>query len=83
MIFSDPPIIYNSKTAIRPDSSVTAVIDDWDKFSSFEEHDLFTQKWLVECKRLLKPNGSIWAMEVIIIFSSWGKNARFRVLDIK
>ena len=64
MIFADPP--YNlqlKKQLSRPDSSeVDAVIDDWDKFSSFEEYDLFTQKWLVECKRLLKPNGSIWVI---------------------
>ena len=38
MIFADPP--YNlqlKKQLSRPDSSkVNAVIDDWDKFSSFE-----------------------------------------------
>ena len=64
MIFADPP--YNlqlKKQLLRPDSSkVNAVNDDWDKFTSFEEYDLFTQKWLVECKRLLKPNGSIWVI---------------------
>ncbi len=62
LIFADPP--YNlqlKKELSRPDNSkVSAVNDDWDKFSSFNEYDAFTESWLKECKRLLKPNGTIW-----------------------
>ncbi len=62
LIFADPP--YNlqlNKELQRPDDSkVSAVDDEWDKFSSFKHYDLFTQKWLTECKRILKPNGTIW-----------------------
>ncbi len=64
LIFADPP--YNlqlKKELYRPDSSkVSAVNDDWDKFSSFERYDNFTFQWLKECKRVLKPNGTIWVI---------------------
>tara|TARA_B100001093_G_scaffold463817_1_gene480180 strand:+ start:1420 stop:2499 length:1080 start_codon:yes stop_codon:yes gene_type:complete len=62
LIFADPPYNLQLKKELkRPDNSkVIAVNDDWDKFSSFAEYDKFTYKWISECKRLLKPNGTIW-----------------------
>lgn len=48
---------------LRPDNSkVDAVDDDWDKFASFAEYDAFTRAWLAECRRVLKPEGSIWVI---------------------
>jgi site-specific DNA-methyltransferase (adenine-specific) len=32
----------------------------WDKATTFEEMHRFNLEWLGECRRLLKPNGSIW-----------------------
>jgi len=47
----------------RPDQSkVDAVDDDWDKFASFETYDAFTRAWLLACRRVLKPNGSLWVI---------------------
>lgn len=64
MVFADPP--YNLQLGgdlLRPDNSkVDAVDDDWDKFSSFAEYDAFTRAWLTECRRVLKPEGSIWVI---------------------
>ena len=64
LVFADPP--YNlqlNKELYRPDSSrVSAVNDDWDKFTSFEKYDEFTEKWLFHCKRVLKPNGALWVI---------------------
>ena len=64
LIFADPP--YNlqiGKDLKRPDSSqVKGVHEDWDKFSSFNSYDKFCKKWLIECKRILKDNGSIWVI---------------------
>jgi modification methylase len=64
LIFADPP--YNLQlegTLTRPDTSVVdAVDDDWDKFSSFAEYDAFTRSWLTECRRVLKPNGTIFVI---------------------
>ena len=62
LIFADPPYNLQLKKELkRPDNTkVNAVNDDWDKFSSFSEYDNFTYEWILECKRILKPNGTIW-----------------------
>ena len=64
LIFADPP--YNlqiGKKLTRPDDSkVNGVSDEWDYFKSFREYDNFSKKWLAECKRVLKDNGSIWVI---------------------
>ena len=64
MIFADPP--YNlqlSKSLLRPDqTNVKGVNHSWDKFNSFEAYDEFTKKWLYQCKRILKDDGTIWVI---------------------
>ncbi|TLP45575.1 site-specific DNA-methyltransferase [Cohaesibacter sp. CAU 1516] len=63
-IFADPP--YNLQLGgglTRPDQSeVDGVTNDWDQFESFEAYDAFTRAWLLACRRVLKPNGSIWVI---------------------
>lgn len=64
LVFADPP--YNLQLEgklTRPDQSeVDAVDDDWDKFSSFAAYDAFTRAWLLACRRVLKPNGTLWVI---------------------
>jgi modification methylase len=64
LIFADPP--YNLQlqhTLHRPNNTlVDAVDDDWDRFGSFEEYDLYTEAWLRECRRVLKDTGTIWVI---------------------
>ena len=64
MIFADPP--YNLQLGgdlTRPDqSAVDAVNDHWDQFESFQAYDAFTRAWLLACRRVLKPNGTIWVI---------------------
>ena len=64
LVFADPP--YNLQLAgglTRPDQSeVDAVTDDWDKFASFAAYDNFTRAWLLACRRVLKPNGTLWVI---------------------
>lgn len=64
VIFADPP--YNLQLGgdlARPDQSmVDAVNDHWDQFESFEAYDAFTRAWLLACRRVLKPNGTIWVI---------------------
>jgi modification methylase len=64
VVFADPP--YNLQLGgdlLRPDNSrVDAVDDDWDKFDSFAAYDAFTRAWMAECRRVLKPEGSIWVI---------------------
>lgn len=66
MVFIDPPYFlqlqkkklrrWNSKTA------VDGVFDEWDRFSSFEEYDEFIKSVLIECKRVMKENATIWVI---------------------
>ncbi len=64
MIFADPP--YNLQLGgdlIRPEgSTVDAVDDDWDKFDTLAAYDKFTTEWMIEARRILKPNGSLWVI---------------------
>lgn len=64
LIFADPP--YNLQLEgdlFRPDMSmVNPVNDGWDRFGSFSEYDSFTEAWLGECRRVLKPGGCIWVI---------------------
>ncbi len=64
LIFADPP--YNlqiGKKLKRPDDSkVNGVVDEWDQFKDFKHYDDFCKTWLIECKRILKDNGSIWVI---------------------
>ena len=64
LIFADPP--YNLQLngeLYRPNQTkVDAVNDEWDKFDSKEEYDIFTTTWMKECHRILKPTGSFWVI---------------------
>lgn len=64
LVFADPP--YNLQLngeLYRPNQTkVDAVNDHWDKFESLAKYDEFTQQWLTECHRILKPTGSIWVI---------------------
>lgn len=64
LIFADPPYNLQLQNELwRPNMTlVDAVDDDWDKFDSFEAYDTFTRRWLSECQRILKDNGTIWVI---------------------
>ncbi|MFN6952802.1 MAG: DNA-methyltransferase, partial [Albidovulum sp.] len=63
-IFADPPYNLQLGGALhRPDQSlVDACDDEWDQFASFEAYDAFTRAWLLACRRVLKPTGTIWVI---------------------
>ncbi len=64
VVFADPP--YNLQLGgmlTRPDQSVVDAVDDeWDQFASFEAYDAFTRAWLLACRRVLKPTGTLWVI---------------------
>jgi modification methylase len=64
LVFADPP--YNlqlDSELMRPNNTrVDGVDDEWDKFASFAEYDAFTRAWLNACRRVLKPNGTLWVI---------------------
>ncbi len=64
LVFADPPYNLQLQGDLkRPDDSrVDAVDDDWDKFSSFGAYDDFTRAWLLACRRVMKPNATLWVI---------------------
>src|SRR5215471_9192219 len=64
LVFADPPYNLQLQSDLkRPDDSrVDAVDDDWDKFSNFAAYDEFTRAWLTSCRRVMKPNATLWVI---------------------
>ncbi|MFZ4532586.1 MAG: DNA-methyltransferase, partial [Alsobacter sp.] len=64
LVFADPPYNLQLEGALsRPDQSVVdAVDDDWDKFASFADYDTFTRAWLLACRRVMKPDATLWVI---------------------
>lgn len=62
LVFADPPYNLQLKQDLwRPDNSeVDPVDDDWDQFDGFREYDTFTNNWLKQVKRVMKPDATIW-----------------------
>ena len=61
MIFVDPPyLISNVGTSCQNGKLVSINKGGWDTDGGIEANFEFHKKWLAECKRLLKPNGTIW-----------------------
>ena len=65
MIFADPPyFLSNDGISCRGGKMVSVNKGSWDKISPKEnpveaKHE-FNRKWIALCRRLLKPDGSIW-----------------------
>src|SRR6266852_65004 len=64
LVSTDPPYNLQLQGDLkRPDDSrVDAVNDDWDKFSNFAAYDDFTRVWLTSCRRVMKPNATLWVI---------------------
>ena len=64
LVFADPPynLQLNGDLKRPDDSRVDAVDEDWDRFSNFAAYDDFTRAWLVACRRVMKPNATLWAI---------------------
>jgi DNA modification methylase len=66
MVFIDPPYFLQlSKKELKRwnvQTTVNGVLDEWDKFSSFEEYDRFIENLLLEVKRVMKPNATLWVI---------------------
>lgn len=61
MIFADPPyFLSNDGITCQAGRMVSVNKGKWDKVESLEEKHKFNRKWIRLCKKVLKPNGSIW-----------------------
>ncbi len=60
LVFADPPyFLSNGGVSYSCGKVVSVNKGEWDK-SNKEDARIFTRKWLIECKRVLKNDGSIW-----------------------
>lgn len=61
MIFADPPYnLSNGGFSVHAGKRVSVNKGDWDKSEGVDQDFTFHVRWIEECYRVLKPNGSIW-----------------------
>lgn len=65
LIFADPPYWMRVEGTLHrvEGTQFDGCDDEWDnQFGTQSNYELFTEAWLKECQRVLKPNGSIWVI---------------------
>ena len=61
MIFADPPyFLSNGGISCHAGKRVSVNKGTWDKSNGTEQNHTFNLAWLSLCRRLLKPNGTLW-----------------------
>lgn len=61
MIFADPPYnLSNGGFSVHAGKMVSVNKGDWDRSKGFKDDYEFHYKWLEACRRVLKPEGTIW-----------------------
>ena len=64
LIFADPPYFMQTEGELlrTEGTKFSGVEDEWDKFENYKEYDSFCEMWLLECRRVLKKDGTIWVI---------------------
>lgn len=61
MIFADPPYhLSNGGFTCHAGKAVSVNKGKWDKSKGIDEDFEFHQRWINACRKVLKPNGTIW-----------------------
>lgn len=61
MIFADPPYFLSNGTFTCHNGRMVSVKKgDWDLGNGLKENFEFHRNWISACRKVLKPNGSIW-----------------------
>jgi len=61
MIFADPPyLLSNDGLTCQNGRMISVNKGEWDKSKGFEQDLCFHELWMTECRRILKPEGTIW-----------------------
>jgi len=73
LVFADPPyFLSNGGITCHAGKMVSVHKGKWDESKGPEADHEFTLRWLRECRRLLKPHGSIWVSGTAHIIHSVG-----------
>lgn len=65
LIFADPPYWMRTDGVLHRvnGNEYEGCNDEWDnQFHTLEDYQKFTKNWLLECKRVLKKDGSLWVI---------------------
>lgn len=85
MIFADPPyFLSNGGITCHAGKMVSVNKGNWDKSKGTKENHEFILDWLKACKRVLKPNGTIWVSGTTHIIYSIGfamQELDFKILN--
>lgn len=85
MIFADPPyFLSNDGISCSGGKAVSVNKGDWDKIGDLEEKHAFNRKWINLCRRVLKPNGTIWISGTFHNIYSVGmalEQERFKIIN--
>lgn len=61
LVFADPPyFLSNGGTTCKSGRRTKVDKGKWDRSLGVEENHAFNTRWLSACRRLLRPNGTIW-----------------------
>jgi site-specific DNA-methyltransferase (adenine-specific) len=61
MVFADPPyMLSNNGFTCQNGKMATVNKGRWDKSNGFENDTIFHNEWISACRRVLKPEGTIW-----------------------
>ncbi len=61
MVFADPPyMLSNGGFTCQSGRAVSVNKGDWDKSKGVEADFNFHLQWIESCRRILKPNGTLW-----------------------
>ena len=61
VIFADPPYILSNGGITCKGGKMTSVNKGkWDKISTLEDKHKFNRRWISLCRKILKPDGTIW-----------------------
>jgi len=72
-IFADPPyFLSNGGITCHAGKMVSVNKGKWDVSNGIKDSHLFNQRWLKQCQRILKPNGTIWVSGTAHIIYSIG-----------
>lgn len=85
MIFADPPyFLSNDGITCSSGKMVSVNKGDWDRVLSIKEKHKFNRKWIKECYRVLKDNGTIWISGTLHNIYSIGmalEEERFKIIN--
>lgn len=85
MIFADPPyFLSNNGITCSGGKMVNVNKGDWDKTLGIKEKHEFNKKWIKQCYRILKDDGTIWISGTLHNIYSIGmalEEERFKIIN--